>query len=147
MAQATLQNAPDLQKGFPRSPNALVGDYVLLGRILDKCRATIAGMNGEYNYNCPLDRRFFDFTGVDAEAFKAFVAEGKSDEEVLAWVKSNSTAKTQEEILAWAYESRWAAPTEPQMRAYYEKLRREVAPERPFLQSWFQLLDAEEGRF
>lgn len=147
MSQATLQNAPDLRTTFPRSPNALVGDYIMLGRIIDKCRALIAGTNGEYNYNCPLDRRFFDFTGVDADAFKEQVAQGKSDTELLAWVQQNSQPKTPEEILAWAYEARWSAPVEPEKRAYFEKLRREVAPDRPFLQSWFQLLDVEEGRY
>lgn len=147
MAQATLQNAPDLRTGFPRSPNDLVGDYVLLGRILDKCRAVVAGTNGEYNFNCPLDQRFFNFTQIDAEAFKAQVTQGKSDEEMLLWVKENSVAKTPEEILAWGYENRWSAPTEPNMKAYFEKMRRDVAPNRPYLQTWFQLLDAEEGRY
>jgi hypothetical protein len=32
------------------------------------------------------------------------------------------------------------------MKAYFEKMRREIAPDRPYLQTWFQLLDAEEGR-
>lgn len=145
--QATLQNAPDLRQSYPRSPNETLGDYVLLARILDKCRAVLAGTNGEYNFNCPLDRRFFDFTGIDAEAFKAEVAQGKSDEDMLAWVKAHSTPKSPEEILAWCYTCRWDAPAEPDKRAYFEKLRREVAPDRPYLQTWFQLLDAEEGRY
>src|SRR5688500_226838 len=104
MTQATLQNAPDLRKDFPRSPNHLVGDYILLGRIIDKCRANIAGTHGEYNYNCPLDQRFFNFTGINAEAFKQQVAEGKTDEALVAWVKQNSQPKSQDEIFAWSYE-------------------------------------------
>ncbi len=147
MSQVTLNNAPDLRSSYPRSPNDLVGDYILLGRILDKCRAVLAGTNGEYNYNCPLDRRFFDFTGVDANAFKDQVAQGKTDEEMLAWVKANSAPRSEDEILAWSHESRWAQPTEPAMRAHFERTRREIAPDRPYIQSWFQLLDTEEGRY
>ncbi len=146
MTQAALTNAPDLRTGYPRSPNALIGEYILLGRILDKCRAVIAGANGEYNYNCPLDRRFFDFTGIDADAFKAQVAQGKSDQEMLEWVRANSQPKSPEEILAWAFEVRFSPPADIPSRAYFEKTRREIAPDRPFLQYWFELLDAEEGR-
>ncbi len=147
MTQATLQNAPDLRKGFPRSPNELVGEYILLGRILDKCRATLAGTNGEYNFNCPLDQRFFTFTSIDADAFKEQVAQGKSDQDMLAWVKQHSTERTPEELLSWAYEARWTGPADAETKAYFENLRRQIAPNRPYIQSWFQLLDAEEGRY
>lgn len=146
MTQATLQNAPDLRTGYPRSPNELLGDYILVGRILDKCRATLAGKNGEYNYNCPLDQRFFIFTGIDPEAFQAQVAQGKSDEEMLSWVQQNSKPRTQDEILTWAYETRVEAPEMPEKKAYFERTRRAVAPTHWTLRTWFELLDAEEGR-
>ncbi|MCF6310829.1 MAG: DUF5069 domain-containing protein [Verrucomicrobiales bacterium] len=42
--------------------------------MLDKCRAELAGTNGDYNYNCTLDQRFFVFTGINADALKAEVA-------------------------------------------------------------------------
>ena len=32
---------------------------------VDKCLAELAG-RGSYHYYCPLDRAFFDFTGIDA---------------------------------------------------------------------------------
>ncbi len=148
MSQAAqLQNAPDLRKAFPRSPGETLGPYILLPRILDKCRAGLAGTNGEYNFNCPLDRRFFDFTEIDADAFKAEVAQGKTDEEMLAWVRQNSKNKTDEEIGAWAYENRTARPDTPERRAYFEKMRMQNCPGNPYVETWFQLLDAEEGRF
>ncbi len=146
MAQAQM-TAPDLRKDFPRSPNEALGHYVLLPRIIDKCRATIAGTNGEYNYNCPLDRQFFDYTRVDADAFKAEVAAGKSDEELLAWVQQHSVIKSEEEIMAWGYQQRWRRPDEPQTMGYFEKLRLEVAPHNYRIETWFQLLDADEKRF
>ena len=35
MSTQTLQNAPDLRNGFPRSPNESLGGFVLLPRIID----------------------------------------------------------------------------------------------------------------
>ncbi len=82
--------APDLTQRPPRSPRVRLGGYALLPRALDKCRATLAGQNGEYHYDCPLDQHFFNFTGVNAEALKAEVAKGKGDGELLEWVQANS---------------------------------------------------------
>jgi hypothetical protein len=79
-------DAKDLTCEFPRSPRDLLAGYVVAARVLDKCRAAVAGTLGEYHFNCPLDRRFFDFTGIDAEAFRAFISTGASDEAVAAWI-------------------------------------------------------------
>jgi fibro-slime domain-containing protein len=49
----------------PRSARVRLGGYVILARLLDKCRAELQGASGEYHYNCPLDQRFFKFTGDD----------------------------------------------------------------------------------
>jgi hypothetical protein len=144
MTTATVQ-ALDLTKTYPRSPNALLGDYILLARITDKCRAVIAGTNGAYNFNCPMDRLFFDFTGIDADAFKAHVASGASDDEVLAWVVQHSQPRTRDEILTWAYKSRWMEVPESYM-AFFEDYCRKYAPNHPYLKNFFQMLDAEEGR-
>ncbi|MCE3236065.1 MAG: hypothetical protein K0Q50_2245 [Vampirovibrio sp.] len=142
----TLTNAPDLRTGFPRSPNASLGFYVILPRIIDKCRALIAGTNGEYNYNCPLDQGFFNFAQVDAEQFKQQIAAGKSDEELLAWVRSNSAQHSEAEIKAWSYAARWRRPEGTDTIAFFETLRMAAVPDNYSLETWFQLLDAEEGR-
>lgn len=147
MSTQTLQNAPDLRNGYPRSPNETLGGYVLLPRIIDKCRATIAGTNGEYNYNCPLDRRFFDFTGVDAEAFKEQVAAGKSDQELTAWVAEHSSQKDENAIRVWSYKQRWRRPDTDEMIGFFEAIRLEAAPGNHRIETWFQLLDADEKRF
>lgn len=139
--------ALDLRKEYPRSPNDSMGYFVLLPRIIDKCRATIAGTNGDYNYDCPLDRQFFDFTGLDSAAFKTLVSEGKTDDEILAWVKEQTQALSGEAILAWSYEQRWRRPDGLDKQAYFEKLRIDVAPNNYRIETWFQLLDADEKRF
>ena len=61
-------SAPDLTKRPPRSARCRLGGYVLLPRMLDKGRAEIAGMAGEFHYDCPLDNIFFDFAGLKGAA-------------------------------------------------------------------------------
>src|SRR5438105_4591635 len=56
MSKSTDISAPDLTQRPPRSPKSRLGGYALLPRMLDKGRATIAGKNGEYHYDCPLDQ-------------------------------------------------------------------------------------------
>src|SRR5258707_11829538 len=86
----SLANAPDLTSRPPRSPRVRLGGYAILPRLLDKGRATIAGTHGEYKYKCPLDRRFFNFAGIDADALKAELAKGKGDGEILEWIEARS---------------------------------------------------------
>ena len=42
--------ARDLSKTPPRSPRETLGGFVIGARMLDKARADILGINGEYNY-------------------------------------------------------------------------------------------------
>src|SRR5690349_15326006 len=96
-------NAPDLTKQPPRSPRVRLGGYVILPRMLDKGRATIAGRNGEFHYNCPLDKRFVEFVGIDADKLKEQLAAGKGDWEILQWINENGKFKrSMPEILSWS---------------------------------------------
>lgn len=147
MSTQATTNPPDLRTGVPRSPNESLGHYVLLPRIIDKCRALIAGTHGDYNYNCPLDRQFFDWAEVDADQLKARLEAGASDEEVLSWVQANSKQRSDAEILAWSYRMRWRRPEGEQMEGYFESLRMEIAPHDYRIETWFQLLDVDEKRF
>src|SRR5690242_1263353 len=93
---------PDLTQHPPRSPRVRLGGFVHLPRLLDKARAFAAGKNGEYNYNCTVDKRFFDFTGLDSQTFLDAVKTGKSDTEMLAWVMENATPRRAlHEIALW----------------------------------------------
>jgi len=99
---ATLRaQARDLRTEFPRSPRETLGGYVLAARAVDKCRASLCGINGEYNFNCPLDVMFFRFAGLTSEAFKALVATGATDHEVEAWISANATRHSAADIMAW----------------------------------------------
>ena len=91
----------DLTKEAPRSPHMKVGGFLILGRTIDKCQALLWGNIGEYHFDCPLDNMLFGWKGLKGPDFKAHVAEGHSDEEIGAWVKSHGTPKTDAEIEAW----------------------------------------------
>ena len=71
--------------------------------MLDKGRATIAGTNGEFHYDCPLDQRIINYLGVDAAALKEELATGKSDGEILQWINANAKNKHEPwEIQQWS---------------------------------------------
>ncbi|MHA3770884.1 DUF5069 domain-containing protein [Verrucomicrobiota bacterium sgz303538] len=87
--------ARDLRTEEPRAKGELLAGFKGGKRVLDKCRATLAGLNGEFIFNCPADQRFFQASGINAEEFQQKVATGASDEEMERWVSEN--AKAQEE--------------------------------------------------
>src|SRR5438045_9652445 len=95
--------APDLTQRPPRSPRSQLGGYALLPRMLDKGRATLAGTNGEYHFNCPLDQRFLSFLGIDPKKLLAELKTGKGDGEILDWIQTNAKHKRAPwEIQQWS---------------------------------------------
>jgi uncharacterized protein DUF5069 len=50
---------------------------VILPRMLDKGRATLAKKNGEYNYNSPTDQHLVRFLVFDPDALPKKLAAGK----------------------------------------------------------------------
>lgn len=136
---------PDLTQRPPRSPRVRLGGYVILPRLIDKCRAVLAGKQGEFKYACPLDQRFLEFAGVAPEALKAVIAEGASDSDILAWVNANSTTKpTALEIAAWSAMQEQRAPSDPEGRAFFNELHSKYAPHRTDIATWFDLLDLDD---
>ncbi len=87
--------ARDLRKDAPRPAGEELGGFAAGARTLDKCRATLAGWNGEFQFNCPLDQRFFRTTGINVDEFRAFVATGADDSQVHEWVRDRATAPTE----------------------------------------------------
>ncbi|MGA2246166.1 MAG: DUF5069 domain-containing protein [Verrucomicrobiota bacterium] len=92
----------DLSQEAPNSPRVRFGGFAILGRTVDKCRASLAGKLGEYHYDCPLDNQLFGFKGIDGSQFKSAIASAKSYEDVAAWLQANGTRKTEQEIIAWS---------------------------------------------
>jgi hypothetical protein len=134
---------PDLTTFPPRSPRVRLGGYVILPRMLDKGRATLAGKNGEYHYACPMDQRFLTFAGIDPEELKKHLH--KSDTEILEWITANAkNKKTMPEILAWSAWQENLAPDNPDGREYFNGLHKAGAPKRRDITTWFDVLDMDD---
>ena len=71
--------ARDLRTTPPRSPREPLGGFVIAARMLDKARADLLGIQGEYNfYPCGLGVYFWKDTGLDAGKFKEFRSYGRN---------------------------------------------------------------------
>ncbi|MCF7865422.1 MAG: DUF5069 domain-containing protein [Candidatus Pacebacteria bacterium] len=105
----------------PRSPYEKIGGFAILARTIDKCRATIAGTNGEYHFDCPVDNILFNFKGINGADFKAYVEEGHTDDEIVQWVQNNGIPKTDEEIQAWSdsFKTDFSYATNPEKKDWF----------------------------
>lgn len=138
--------SPDLRQHPPRSPRARLGGYVILPRLLDKCRAEIAGTNGEYHYACPIDQRFLDFTGIDPQALKSEAAKGRSDSEMIEWIRANQSKKRERwEIAQWSVHCEQSAPSENESREFVsEQVKAARGERRDDIETWFDYLDFDD---
>jgi hypothetical protein len=135
----------DLTQRPPRSPRVRLGGYVILPRLLDKGRATLAGKNGEYHFNCPLDQHFLNFVGIDAAKLKQQLAKGKGDHEILEWITANAKNKRGPmEIIAWSVFHEQRAPMDIESREYFHQLHSKIAAHREDVANWFDVLDIDD---
>ncbi len=138
-------HSPDLTQTPPRGARVRLGGYVILPRMLDKGRATIAGKNGEYHYNCPMDQRLLTFLGINADALKKELKAGKGDGEILEWIQKRAKHKhTDSEIAAWSAQAEQRVPSDVESREYFHDLHKKTAPKREDIASWFDLLDVDD---
>lgn len=128
----------------PRSANEMIEGFAIIARTIDKCRAVIAGENGEYHFNCPLDKMLFEFKGTDANAFKAKTKEGASDVELALFVKETGTSKTDDEISAWSEEVKNTMyHDDPEKKEWFDGECKRLGLD-PATTSLFQMLDADD---
>ena len=135
----------DLTKDYPRSPKQPMAGLVSLARTTDKARAYNAGKLGEYDYDCPHDKPLFEFLGTNGPEFAGQVEALASDAAVERWVRELLADKTPESIAAFNEERRNWRPDEHSQK-FFDQLREQVAPNRPEIRTWFDLLDLDEGR-
>jgi hypothetical protein len=136
---------PDLTKQPPRSPRVRLGGYVILPRMLDKCRATIAGKNGEYHYNCPMDQNFLCFTGIDPEKLKEQAAKGLGDGEILEWITANAPIKRCEwEIAQWSDYMAGVTASDVETREFFSGELAKLSRTREDIYTWADLLDLDD---
>ncbi|MCF3651904.1 DUF5069 domain-containing protein [Synoicihabitans lomoniglobus] len=138
-------SAPDLTQHPPRSPRVRLGGFVHLPRLLDKARAFVAGKHGAYTYPCPMDERLFAFVGVSADAFLDAVRSGKSDTQMLAWLRENmSIPRAPHEILAWSEWLQDMAPGDPRRHGNFATEIERMAPGREDIVTTFDRLELDD---
>jgi hypothetical protein len=114
--------------------------------MLDKGRATVAGKNGEYHFDCPLDQRVLNFLGIDAKALKAELAAGKGDGEILEWINANAKNKRSEwEIEQWSsYLERRGPTSDAESLGFFVETIGKISKTRDDIRSWADLLDLDD---
>ena len=136
----------NLTRNFPRSPYEKVGGYMMLGRTIDKAHATLQGLLGEYMYDCPLDKLLFGFLGVSANQLLELAENSENDEDLVHSLKNIQVERNTEEIEQFNDQILKSGPNDDNSRAYFSRLRQKHAPDRPDISSWFDIIEAEEGR-
>lgn len=138
---------------FPiRSPRQLTGGIVVFARVLDKIRLNAEGKLPEGYHlgvvpgNRTFDDRLCKFLGVDFDAFSARTLAGGTDEEILDWCFENGCKPDAERIEVWnAFLTKrgWRDPA----TTGFEKSKAESGfADHDEIQTFFDLMDAEEGR-
>lgn len=149
MNKERLQSlARDLRKTPPRSPREKLGGFVIAARMLDKARADLLGIHGEYNfYPCGLGAYFWKFTGLDAHKFKDYVATGATDAEVDAWIRQNATAKDKLAIIRWNNEmiGLRLCDLPESVQEYFETYIPQFCKPMSKVKFFFDVYDVEEG--
>jgi hypothetical protein len=113
--------------------------------MLDKCRATLAGTQGEYKYPCPLDKRLLDFSGITADQFSKAARE-KNEAALAEWFRKTATPHSADEIEQWNRSFLNAAPDTDEKRAYHRELVNAIDPSRTDITTWVDMLDLDEKR-
>jgi hypothetical protein len=139
----------DLRDGkqYPRSPRETLGGYVL-ARAVDKCRAVLAGWEGEYHSNCPFDQIWLKFAEIDYDQFRSFVASGATDSEIAAWVGEHAKKRPRTEIIAWNnnQRDRRLSDLSLELQEYMEDYIAQFIPRNRVVYHWFDVYDLEEER-
>ena len=136
----------DLRKNLPRSMRVKMDGYVHLARMIDKCRAVLAGTEGEYIYPCPMDERLMEFAGITADQFTAAVKANPSDDAVAKWFIQAAKAHPPAELETWNRTMLNRGPSSPASMVRFKKYLNAVDPSRTDLIAWSDLQDLEEGR-
>ncbi len=142
------------RQNFPRSPKALLCGMAHLGRLVDKIRLRHAGQIQDYNYiTIGFDKYLVDFLGIDAKVFEQRVLAGGTDEELLAWVKTNGRKLSDEEITQWSQNLLDSGPKDDGARQRFQARLEEVATKRgvpvsslPPVSTWADVIELDEGR-
>jgi gluconokinase len=132
-----------------RSPHDKVGGLVYFGRMLDKIKLHAQGkLPTDYHQALGggFDGRCCAFLGVKYEDVKARVKLGGEDQEILEWCFTNGRRPATEEIDAWNDYLRKRGWRDDASKRLAERKKESGFEGRDDIQSFFDYLDADEGR-
>jgi len=136
----------DLRRDFPRSMRFKLGGYAHLARMIDKCRAALAGTEGEYIYPCPMDERLMEFVGITSGEFTSAVKANSTDEGIVKWLEQTAKQHEPAEVEEWNQQLLARGPSSPESAAKFKKYLAAIDPSRTDITAWSDLQDLEEGR-
>ena len=136
----------DLTQRPPRSFHVRLGGLVILARMLDKGRATLARKNGEYKYNSGTDQHLVRFLGFDPKALLKELAKGKGDGEILGWVQAHSKIpRAPWEIEAWsAYMERRGPDSDSETLTGFAEYVGQHSKTREDIKTWFDAIEFDD---
>jgi Domain of unknown function (DUF5069) len=80
---------------------------------------------------------------LEAEDHLDILKAGKSDADVLAWIRKRSN-RTEPEIAMWSEYQTRRSPSDKEGRDFYSESVQKIAPYRDDLVTWFDLLDLDD---
>ncbi len=139
-------NTVDLSRHAPRSPyDGSVGGIVGLARMIDKGRASLAGVLGDYwsGKDSGVDRYILRFLGVSLEDFYAALGECPTDDDVKLWLQSKDK-KTDAAIADFNDNACKLAPGDDKTWANFRGLVAKLDPSRTDIVTWFALMQLDD---
>jgi hypothetical protein len=143
-------NAAFMQVPGLRSPKEQVEGIVYFGRMVDKIRLHQAGrLPEEYqaNLGSGFDGRCVHFLRISYPTLADRVAEGRTDEELLEWSFAEGRKPDEEEIEVWNEFMRKRGWNDEATPTLVKRKAEGGFQNRDDIQTFFQFIDADEGRF
>lgn len=132
-----------------RSPADKVGTLVYFGRMVDKIRLHAAGkLPADYvpNLGDGFDKACVNLFGIAYDALVQRVAEGGTDEEILAWCFASGRKLTDQDQYVWNEYMRKRGWNDSGSQRLAERKAESGFADRTDIQTFFQYIDADEGR-
>ena len=139
---------------YPRSPKVLLGGMAHLARFIDKIRMRHAGLIPDYNYiTTGFDKYLLDFLLIKGEDFEKRVLQGGTDDEILAWVKTQIRPLSDQDVREWNERILNGGPKDDGTRQRFQGRLADVATKRgvpveklPPASTWVDVIELDEER-
>jgi hypothetical protein len=132
-----------------RSPQDKVGPIVYFGRMLDKIRLHGAGeLPTDYipNLGEGFDKFCVEFLGIKYEDLVRRVKDGGTDEEILEWARQQGRALKDQDFYVWNEFMRKRGWNDTASERLIQRKGEAGFPNRDDIQTFFDFIDADEGR-